>query len=84
VVVTGGTGNEGYFYKSGKASLTKKDIQIALKNSGYYNGPIDGKIGRNTKKAIKEFQKANVLKADSKVDPKTKDLLFQYLKQQAK
>lgn len=84
VVVTGGTGNEGYLYKSGKASLTKKDIQIALKNAGYYNGPIDGKIGRNTKKAIKEFQKANGLKTDGKVGAKTKDLLFQYLKQETK
>jgi murein L,D-transpeptidase YcbB/YkuD len=84
VVVTGGTGNEGYLYKSGKISFTKKDIQIALKNAGYYNGRIDGKIGKNTKRAIREFQKANGLKADGKVGSKTKDLLLQYLKQETK
>src|SRR5271157_3472524 len=39
-VVTGTPAkNEGYLYKSGKASLTKKDIQLALKNAGFYNGP---------------------------------------------
>jgi murein L,D-transpeptidase YcbB/YkuD len=80
VVVTGALGhNEGYLYKSGKKSLTHKDIQLALKNAGFYNGSIDGKIGRNTKKAIKELQKANGLRADGKVGPKTKSLLLQYL-----
>ncbi len=79
VVVTGAQGNEGYLYKSGKKSLTHKDIQLTLKNAGFYNGPIDGKIGRNTKKAIKELQKANGLRADGKVGPKTKSLLLQYL-----
>ena len=84
VVVTGAQGNEGYFYKSGKKSLTHKDIQFALKNAGFYNGPIDGKIGKNTKKAIREFQKANGLKADGVVGPKTRDLLLQYLTQEAR
>ena len=78
VVVTG-QGNQGYLYKSGKTSLTKKDIQQALKNAGYNDGLIDGKIGKNTKKAIREFQKANGLKADGVVGPKTKSLLLQYL-----
>jgi murein L,D-transpeptidase YcbB/YkuD len=77
-------GNEGYLYKSGKKSLTHKDIQLALKNAGFYNGTIDGKIGKNSKKAIREFQKANGLKADGVVGPKTRDLLLQYLTQEAK
>ena len=84
VVVTGAQGNEGYLYKSGKKSLTHKDIQFALKNAGFYNGPIDGKIGKNTKKSIREFQKANDLKADGVVSPKTRDLLLQYLTQGAR
>jgi len=84
VVVTGAAKNEGYLYKSGKVSLTNKDIQIALKNAGFYNGQINGKIGKKTKKAIREFQKAKGLKADGKVGPKTKDLLLQYLKQETK
>ena len=81
VVVTGTTAkNEGYLYKSGKASLTKKDIQLALKNAGFYNGPIDGNIGKKTKGAIRDFQKANGLKADGKVGKQTTRLLSQYLK----
>jgi len=82
VVVTGAQGNAGYLY--GKKSLTHKDIQIALKNANFYTGPIDGKIGKNTKKAIREFQKTNGLKADGVVGPKTRDLLMQYLAQEAR
>jgi len=84
VVVTGAQGNEGYLYKSGKKSLTHKDIQLALKSAGFYNGHIDGKIGKSTKKAIREFQKTNGLKADGIVGPKTRDLLLQYLTQGAR
>jgi len=84
VVVTGAQGNEGYLYKSGKKSLTHKDIQLALKSAGFYNGHIDGKIGKSTKKAIREFQKANDLKTDGVVGPKTRDLLLQYLTQGAR
>ncbi|PIP18622.1 MAG: hypothetical protein COX41_07235 [Candidatus Omnitrophica bacterium CG23_combo_of_CG06-09_8_20_14_all_41_10] len=80
VVVTGAQGNEGYLYKSGKESLTHKDIQLALKNAGFYNGHIDGKIGKSTKKAIREFQKANGLKADGVVGKETKEKLAGYLK----
>jgi murein L,D-transpeptidase YcbB/YkuD len=84
VVVTGAQGNEGYLYKSGKKSLTHKDIQLALKNAGFYSGNIDGKIGKNTKKAIREFQKTNGLKTDGIVGPKTRDLLLQYLTQETR
>src|SRR3989338_661997 len=48
-----------------------KDIQITLKNAGYYTGAIDGKIGPKTKRAIEEFQAAKGLKVDGKVGPKT-------------
>ena len=56
-----------------------KDIQQALKNAGYYDGKVDGVKGKNTKKAIKDFQKANGLKADGVVGPRTWDLLSNYL-----
>jgi len=82
-VVATGQGNEGYLYKSAK-SLTRKEIQTALKNAGFYSGSIDGKVGKQTKKAIREFQKANGLKADGIVGPKTRDLLLQYLTQEAR
>lgn len=55
-----------------------KEIQICLKNAGFYNGKIDGVKGRNTKKAIKAFQRANGLKPDGVVGPKTWELLTKY------
>lgn len=65
-------------------SLTDKDIQIALKNAGFYDGAIDGKIGRNTRKAIEEFQRANNLKIDGIAGIKTRSLLIKYLTQGTK
>lgn len=53
------------------SKVTPKNIQTALKNSGFYAGEIDGKIGKKTKEAIKEFQKANELKADGVVGKQT-------------
>ena len=49
----------------------KKQIQQALKNSGFYQGPIDGKIGPKTRDAIREFQRANGLKVDGVAGPNT-------------
>lgn len=54
---------------------TDKTIQIALKKLGLYHGKIDGKLGKKSKKAIKEFQLRNKLAADGKVGPKTWRLL---------
>ncbi len=62
------------------ASLTHpQQIQTALKNAGLYDGPIDGKIGPKTKKAIAAFQSQNNLKADGKVGPKTWSVLEKFL-----
>jgi peptidoglycan hydrolase-like protein with peptidoglycan-binding domain len=65
--------------ESSIGSLSPKQIQKALKNSGFYNGPIDGKIGSKTKKAIKDFQKVNGLKADGVVGKRTAEKLNDYL-----
>ena len=46
-------------------------VQLALKNAGYYQGPVDGKVGNKTKKAISAFQKDNNLKADGVVGKQT-------------
>lgn len=54
-------------------------IQKALKNAGYYHGPIDGKIGMKTQEAIKRFQKDNGLKVDGKVGRMTWSELEFYL-----
>ncbi|MFA5362695.1 MAG: peptidoglycan-binding domain-containing protein [Candidatus Omnitrophota bacterium] len=60
------------------AAMTKKDVQLALKNAGYYTGMVDGKFGRNTRKAIRAFQKANGLAVDGIAGVKTKELLAAY------
>ena len=55
-----------------------KEVQICLQNAGFYKGKINGIKGKSTKKAIREFQKANGLKADGKVGPKTWEALSKY------
>jgi murein L,D-transpeptidase YcbB/YkuD len=59
--------------------LSAKQIQTALKNSGFYKGKIDGKIGPQTKEAIKAFQKAHGLKADGIVGKRTAEKISKYL-----
>ena len=39
-------------------------IQRALKNAGYYQGALDGKIGSGTKQAIRDFQRDQGLTTD--------------------
>jgi peptidoglycan hydrolase-like protein with peptidoglycan-binding domain len=65
--------------QSQEKAISEKDIQQALKNAGFYQGEIDGKIGPKTKKAIEDFQAKNNLKADGKVGPLTWGKLSVYL-----
>ena len=62
-----------------RVAATPQDVQTSLKNAGYYNGPIDGKIGDKTKKAIKAFQEANALTSDGVIGQKTWVKLKTYL-----
>ncbi len=64
---------------SDKISLTRKEVQTALKNAGYYDGAIDGKIGNRSKEGIKEFQLDHNLKVDGVVGLKTEEALLDYL-----
>lgn len=66
------------------SKLTNVEIQTALKNAGFYEGAIDGKVGKLTKKAIKDFQAANGLTADGIVGKKTAAALKQHLKESIK
>lgn len=59
--------------------LSRKQIQTALQKAGFYNGQIDGKIGKNTKRAIRKFQKDNDLPSDGVVGKKTREKLRKYL-----
>ena len=59
--------------------LPSNNIQAALKNAGYYQGNVDGKIGKATKDALKSFQKDNGLEADGVCGRRTWDKLKPYL-----
>lgn len=48
-----------------------RTIQEALHAAGFNPGPIDGKMGRLTQQAIREFQEAQGLSVDGKVGPRT-------------
>lgn len=62
-----------------KSRPNVKQIQICLKNAGYNPGSIDSRMGRQTKDAIKAFQKSNNLVADGRVGKQTWNLLKEYL-----
>ncbi len=59
--------------------LSVRQVQTALKNAGFYKGVVDGKLGRQTKSSIKQFQKAHGLKADGIVGRRTTIELNKYL-----
>lgn len=75
--------SRGVIRQSGVAEIksrpSSKQIQTALKNAGCYEGVIDGKIGKQTRQAIKKFQKDNNLDVDGKAGKKTWSLLGKYL-----
>ncbi|MFA4982227.1 MAG: peptidoglycan-binding domain-containing protein [Candidatus Omnitrophota bacterium] len=64
--------------RPGKSKAHIKDIQTCLKNAGFYDGKIDGIKGKGTRRAIKEFQKANGLIADGVVGSRTWEILSKY------
>ena len=47
------------------------DVQKALKNAGYYSGSIDGKIGPDSREAVRNFQSDNGLTPDGVIGQKT-------------
>jgi len=57
------------------AGVTVKAVQKALADKGLDPGPVDGRLGKKTKAAIKEFQKRNSLTADGVVGERTWNLL---------
>lgn len=64
--------------------IDPKQIQTALKNAGYYQGTVDGKLGKNTRRAVRAFQRANKLPADGKVGENTWMVLKEYLEKKVK
>lgn len=77
-------GGKKKFIPETKSRPKMKQIQIALRNAGYEPGAIDGKAGKQTREAIKAFQKANNLPEDGKVGKQTWAALSKYLYQKMK
>jgi tetratricopeptide (TPR) repeat protein len=59
--------------------LHAQRVQMALKNAGYYNGPVNGLIGGSTKKALIGFQTKAGLKPNGKITSETWRLLSSQL-----
>ena len=78
--VSGGTSGGTSIYRTPSGfELPSQSIQIALKNAGYYQGTVDGKIGPTTKEAVKSFQRDHNLEADGVIGRRTWDKLKTYL-----
>jgi len=61
-----------------KNSYDIKTIQLLLKSAGFYKGKIDGKMGPETVKAIKRFQRSKNLKASGIINFKTWEKLKKF------
>ena len=60
------------------SGVQASEVQRALLRAGYDPGPIDGKLGKKTKAAIKSFQRKNGLNADGVIGEKTWSALKAY------
>jgi hypothetical protein len=63
-------------YRLGSRGEEVARIQTALKQKGFYLGPLDGDFGGGTESAVKAFQAANGLEIDGDVGPVTWQALF--------
>lgn len=59
--------------------LPAVDIQKALKGAGYYAGMVDGKMGPDSREALRNFQRDNGLTADGVCGRQTWAKLKTYL-----
>jgi peptidoglycan hydrolase-like protein with peptidoglycan-binding domain len=46
-------------------------VQQALKNDGFYSGPVDGVPSQSTRHAIRSFQQAKHLEVTGRIDDRT-------------
>lgn len=52
-------------------SMTVREVQQALQRAGFDPGPLDGKMGRRTRTALRDFQQAHGLMVDGRIGPQT-------------
>ena len=57
-----------------RAEIT--DVQQKLQADNLYSGKIDGMLGRQTRRAIAEYQKQNGLRVTANLDRQTRDSLL--------
>ena len=74
-----GTTRTSLVQETDMSQMSNQEIQIALKNAGYYVGSIDGILGSRSRDAIRRFQQDNGLKDDSIAGPRTQEKLTKYI-----
>ncbi|OLP17247.1 hypothetical protein BST81_17760 [Leptolyngbya sp. 'hensonii'] len=62
--------------RKGMRGTAVEGLQRRLKASGFYQGPIDGVFGAETRAAVRALQRQNRLTADGVVGPATWNLLL--------
>ncbi len=62
--------------EDGASGTAVENLQRALKNLGYYSGPVDGDYGHLTIDAVKAFQQRMGLRVDGKAGPTTQRALY--------
>lgn len=61
-----------------KFEINVMGLQRALKKAGFMSGKLDGRMGPQTREALRSFQRANGLKADGLIGLKTIRALVAY------
>lgn len=62
--------------KVGSEGSDVKRLQQRLKDLGYYTGSVDGKFGKGTESAVRDFQAAHKLSVDGKAGKSTQTTLY--------
>ena len=74
---TSGIASTGYItLENGSSGDQVTALQKRLKETGYYNGNVDGKFGDSTEAAVRAFQMRNNLTVDGKAGPATQRVLY--------
>jgi peptidoglycan hydrolase-like protein with peptidoglycan-binding domain len=55
---------------------TVKQVQEQLKSAGFDPGPVDGKMGPQTQKALRDYQKSKGFKSTGRLDDETRSALL--------
>jgi peptidoglycan hydrolase-like protein with peptidoglycan-binding domain len=65
------TGDAIYRFKRGAPDETVREAQRRLRDQGYYQGPLDGLMTPEMRRAVWNFQKSEDLRPSGRLDPAT-------------